>query len=364
MRVVPLIAAMLVAGAARASSVWDEISVGAAQSTPRNPQAGNVSNLLGVSVDVTHDWTITGTAQVSVWEAPTAATGAGSNSGGGTVTAFSGGADWYATDNWAFGATLAVSPESTITSNSRMTVPLRTQGGEGESTNTRADAFIRAASSYLSGEFLATYDTAGFSNLEWSFSGAVALSRFATNQRIESARRLGGSNSAELSNAQLRSLCAPPSSSCNPYLVAIDGFSDELRSGRLSLSALATIFHDTDVGLSADYYRYFDDPANVGVYSLPSVGQFGAGAPIAPLRFVVRPEVTHRFGPLSLRLWVQAGEYAANVGQGTQSIGAKVQYRFSRTFRMWIGASGQRDVGPAGDVSRLGWVSLGAAYRL
>jgi hypothetical protein len=117
------------------------------------------------------------------------------------------------------------------------------------------------------------------------------------------------------------------------------------------------------VGLSADYYAYFDDPANVGIFSLGSVGRFGAGAPIAPLRFLVRPEVTHRLGPWSLRLWVAAGEYVAKVGQGTASIGTKVQYRFTRAFRMWISATGQRDVGSTGEVSRSGWISLGAAYR-
>ncbi|HYZ89812.1 MAG TPA: hypothetical protein VE620_10995 [Myxococcales bacterium] len=355
MRVVPLIAAVLFAQAARASSVRDEISVGGAQSTAQNPRAGNVSNLFGVAVDLGEDWTVSGTAQVTVEESTPAPAGSGFGDRGGTVTAFSLGADWDATDNWTLGVTFDASPASTITSDARFRVPVSPSNTD----TSLVDALIAAASSNVSAEFLVTYDTAGFSDLEWSLTGAVAFSRFETTQRIEGARRTNGTT---LSNSELRDLCtgAP---SCSGYLTAINGLSDELRSAHFSLSGIATIQTDTDVGLGADYYAYFDDPANVGIFSLATVGRFGAGAPIAPLRFLVRPEVTHRIGPLSLRLWVQAGEYVANVGQGTASIGTKVQYRFTRAFRMWIGATGQRDVGSTGEVSRSGWVSLGAAYR-
>jgi hypothetical protein len=354
MRFAALISAVLVAGAARASSIRDEITVGGAQSTAQNPRAGSLSNLLGVSIDVGENWTVSGTAQVTLEASTPAPAGSGFTDRGGIVTAFSVGVDWEATDNWIFGVTVDVSPQSTITTDARFFVPDQ-QGDE-----TRADALLRAASSNLSAEFFTSYDTAGFSNLEWSFTGSVALSRFETVQHIDGARRQNGT---VLTNTELRNLCASTSSSCYGYLPAIEGLSDQLRSVRLALGAFATIATDTDVGVSADYYGYFDDPANVGVFSIAAVGRFGAGAPIAPLRYLVRPEVTHRIGPLSLRLWIQAGEYVANVGQGTASLGARAQYRFSRAFRMWIGATGQRDVGTNGEVSRSGWLSLGAAYR-
>jgi hypothetical protein len=354
-RLVPLIPALLLAQVARASSIRDEVTVGGTQSTPQNPRAGSLSNLIGGFVDVGEDWSISGSAQITLEEPTPAPSGSGFGDRGGTVTAFSLGVDWEPSDNWTFGVTVGLSPDSTITSDARFQVPISI----GSTQTSRVDALIAAASSNVSGEFVATYDTAGFSDLEWSFTGAFALSRFETTQQIEGARRANGTT---LSNTELRDLCSG-ARSCSPYLVAIDGLSDELRSARFSLSALATISTDTDLGLSADYYKYFDDPANVGVFSIASVGRFGAGAPIAPLRFVVRPEFTRRVGPWSVRLWVQAGEYVAGVGQGTQSIGVKLQYKFTRVFRMWIGAIGQRDVGTNGDVSRSGWLSLGAAYR-
>ena len=75
MRFVALMSALLVAGAARASSVRDEITVGGAQSTAQNPRAGNVSNLFGAAGDVGEDWTVSATAQITVEESTPAPAG-------------------------------------------------------------------------------------------------------------------------------------------------------------------------------------------------------------------------------------------------------------------------------------------------
>ncbi|HKC60153.1 MAG TPA: hypothetical protein VKB92_08715, partial [Myxococcales bacterium] len=130
-----------------------------------------------------------------------------------------------------------------------------------------------------------------------------------------------------------------------------------------SASALAIIARDTDAGVSLDYYGYVDDPATVGLFSTAAVGRFGAGAPIAPLRWLVRPEVAHRFGDFSLKGWAQVGQYVPEAGQGTAALGAKAQYKFSRSFRMWVSATGQRDEDSSGAISRTGILSFGGAYR-
>ncbi len=115
--------------------------------------------------------------------------------------------------------------------------------------------------------------------------------------------------------------------------------------------------------MSLDYYGYVDDPATVGLFSTAAVGRFGAGAPIAPLRWLVRPEVAHRFGDFSLKGWAQVGQYVPEAGQGTAALGAKAQYKFSRSFRMWVSATGQRDEDSSGAISRTGILSFGGAYR-
>src|SRR5207248_10328111 len=55
-----------------------------------------------------------------------------------------------------------------------------------------------------------------------------------------------------------------------------------LDSERLSANVSATLFTDTDVTLSGDYYVYQQNPAQVGFFTLVAAGR-GAGVPIAPL---------------------------------------------------------------------------------
>jgi len=343
-------AALLAAPAVRASSVTDEISVSGTQSTPQNPRAGSLSDLVTASVDVGESWTANASARIT-FESPTPApSGASFPDRGGTVTDFSGGADWDATDNWTFGLTVDLSPQGTIGSDARLSV-------QGRPT----DVLLEATTSIASLELLAGYDTASSSDVEWLFTGAVSLSRIATNQRVAAARYADDGSSASLSD--LRARCVPLRSGCRTLVPAIDGFSGVLRSARLSAGALATVLSDTDVGVNLDYYAYLDDPADAGVFTIATAGRFGAGAPIAPLRFLLRPEVTHRFGAFSVKGWAQVGRYVAEAGQGTAALGAKAQYRFSRSFRMWVSASGQRDEDPSGAVSRTGVLALGAGYR-
>ena len=135
-----------------------------------------------------------------------------------------------------------------------------------------------------------------------------------------------------------------------------------LDSERLSANVSATLFTDTDVTLSGDYYVYQQNPAQVGFFTLVAAAR-GAGVPIAPLRYEVRPEVVHRFGDLSARLWVQAGEYVPGTGQSTAGAGLKLQYKFTRAFRSWVTLSGQRDVDQSDQITRAGSVAAGAAYR-
>jgi len=59
-----------------------------------------------------------------------------------------------------------------------------------------------------------------------------------------------------------------------------------LDSERLSANVSATLFTDTDVTLSGDYYVYQQNPAQVGFFTLVAPGR-GAGVPIAPLRYEV-----------------------------------------------------------------------------
>src|SRR5438876_444698 len=119
---------------------------------------------------------------------------------------------------------------------------------------------------------------------------------------------------------------------------------------------------DADVSLLADGYLYDEDPAKIGYFGLAALGR-GPGLPIAPLQYRIRPEVQHRMGDFSARLWVEAGEYVPGTGDSTAGIGTRLQYRFTKAFRAWLTLAGQRDVDSGGHVTRSGSVAAGAGLR-
>jgi len=341
MRLAGCASALLVAAAARASSISDQITVGATQATAQNPRAGSISNLLRGTFEPGERWAFTADAQIT-FEEPSggpSGTPVSFQEQGGMVTDFSASVDWEATDNWTLGGTVGFSPRSTTSTVAAVTV---IDPSTGRPAN--AEGLIRVTNDSAYAELLAGYDTAGDSSLEWSFTAAVALNRFETLQRLEA---------AQLDRGRL-------------IMVNEVRASAELRSARLSGGATATLFTDTDVSLNLDYYAYADDPTKVGYFSVGGAartGSAGAGVPIAPLHYLLRPEVAHRFGDFSLKLWGQAGRYMPGTGQGTSGAGLKVQYRFARWFRVWATLSGQKDVDSSRQSTLSGTFTLGAAYR-
>jgi hypothetical protein len=352
-----VLAALLAVGpAALASSIRDEIGVDRTQSTAQNPRAGSFSNLLGASFDVGEEWVVSGTAVVTLEDATPGPVRAALRDTGGTVTSFSLGADWDLSDRYSVGTRVSVSPESTTRSTATLTV-------ERDGRAVSATAPVDVSGSSRSVELLADYDSAGTSDLEWAFSGSVNLTRDSTGQQVSGLRFADGTL---LTQQETRAACALPRSRCPQALLrALDGNSADLGSARFSLSGTATLSRDTDLTLGGDYYAYGSDPAQFGYFGVAASRRQpeGIGAAIAPLRFVVRPEVAHRFGALSLRLWAQAGRYASGVGQSTAALGAKAQMRFGPSFRAWIAAIGQNDVDAQGDSARSAIVSVGGAWR-
>jgi hypothetical protein len=223
-------------------------------------------------------------------------------------------------------------------------------------------ALVESKTSELSGAVDVAYDTAGVSDLEWSFEGAMTFTHLDTSQAIIEARF---ANSAEtVPQSQLKTICARNGARCvKGLLTALNESPDSLDSERFSGAATATIERDTDLTLRFDWYHYEQDPAEIGFFSLVEAGHAGLGVPIAPLQYLVRPEVQHRFGDLSLRLWLQAGRYEPGTGNGTAGAGLRGQYRFNKAFRIWLTASGQRDVDEGGNSTRSGGLALGAGYR-
>ena len=216
------------------------------------------------------------------------------------------------------------------------------------------------------------YDTGGESDLEWSFSGGVTLTRFTTTQDVDGVE---GPRGTPVTTQQALNYCIAIQNTKRPCpratvtllqaAVAAKPTPDTLDFARFSAGVTATAWADTDFSLSGDYYAYKDDPTQAGIWSVGATGlmSIGGGVPIAPMRYLVRPEVTQRFGDFSARLWLQGGHYVESAGGTTGGAGLKLQYKFSKTFRMWLTLSGQTDTADDGTTSKSGMVSLGGGYR-
>jgi len=351
---------LLAAAAANASSVREEASVNTIQPTGANPRSNSFTDSLNGTIDLSSEWTLNlGGSLTLQGRTPASQRGQFPESGS-VVTLFTAGADWNLTENLTLGSELKVSPRSTQFAGT--TVTLRQANG----TETAADALVRSQTSQAGGTFDVSWETTGDSALEWSYGASVEYSHYDIDQNVPRVRLANGTTATSATLRQdTTAYCQahPLIRNCGQALLtALRGTPVSLDSERLSANLTATVFTNTDVALSGDYYVYEQDPAQVGFFTLVAAGR-AAGVPIAPLRYQVRPEVVERFGDFSAKLWVEAGKYVAGTGQSTAGAGLKLQYKFTKTFRSWAEVSGQRDVDQSDQITRSAAFAGGAAYR-
>jgi hypothetical protein len=347
-----LAVALLAATGARASSISNELSSNSTQATQANPRAGNVSDALAASFDITDDWTLNAGASLTDEGKTTALQRGAFGSSGTAVTAFSLGIDWQASESWNAAVGVDFSPQSTQFTGTQVQV---------DAAGTQANALLRSKSSSFEAGLDLTYDTAGESALEWSFGAGITTTHLATDQAITAVRISADGKAA--TPQQIRDYCNSHKCAAALLVALRPQTNVTLDSQRLSGAVTAIAGKDTDLTLAGDYFVYDQDPTQVGYYSVARVGRFGNGLNIAPLRFTVRPEVAHRFGDLSVKVWVQGGRYVTGTGQSTASAGLKLQYKFTKSFKMWATASGERDVDEQGNETNSSCLSLGAGYR-
>ena len=360
MRLWPALMLLIGATAARANSIREEAVVSTVQATAANPRSGSFTDSLSGTVDLSSAWTLNLGGSLTLQGRTPALDRGQFPESGSMVTLFTGGADWNASESLTLGGDLHLSPRSTQYAGTSVT--LRQANG----TETTADALVRSQTSQTGGSLSVTYDPAGDSALEWSYGASVEYSHYDVDQNIPRVRLADGTTVTSTTLRQeTTAYCQahPDIRNCGQALLsALRATPVSLDSERLSGNLTATVLVDTDITLSGDYYVYQQDPGQIPFFTLAAAGRT-AGVPIAPLKFEVRPEVVHRFGDFSAKLWVQAGEYVKGTGESTAAAGLKLQYKFTKAFRSWLAFSGQRDVDQSGEITRSASVTAGAAYR-
>ncbi len=353
------LAVLAVSAAVSASTVREEAGISSVRPTTANPSSGSFTDSVSATIEINHDWSLDlgGTATLQ-GKTPALQRGQFPESGS-AVTLFNAGAEYNATDSLALIAGLQLSPRSVQYAGT--TMALRQASG----AEVSADELVRSQTSQAGGTLGISWDSIGESTLEWSYAASLDYSHANVDQTIPRVRLADGTTLATTTLRQeTLAYCSahPALRNCGQgLLTALRATPVTLDSERLSASATATLFGDTDVTLGGDYYLYEQDPGQIGFFALAATGRT-AGVPIAPLRFQVRPEVVQRVGDFSAKVWVQAGRYMPGMGGTTESAGLKLQYKFTRAFRSWIVVAAQRDVDQGDEITRTNMFSAGAAY--
>lgn len=361
-----LIAIVCFAAAARASSISDELSVSNSQSTPSSPRSGTLADSLNMSFDVSEHWSIDFGALITHEDpTPMPAPISFKNFTNDPFELFTAGVDWEVGDHWTLGASAEFSPNSTQSAVPQFNGVIDPFNGR----RTIAYLLVNSSNDEWGARLDAGYDTAGDSDLEWSFNGSVSFSANSIDQTIPGARYDTGNGTYRAATlTELRTACSTDPLHCSKVVQA--AMIQAQRNGaqpldfeKFSPAATATISRNTDLTLSGDYYLYNQDPTTIGVPSVALRQLLGNGLALAPLHYLIRPEILQRWGGFSARLWLQAGRYMPGTGQSMSGLGLKLQYKFTKAFRLWATISGQRDIDVDGTESQSGSFALGAGYR-
>ena len=345
------------------NEISDELGVASSPPTPTSPRATQVANSVDALLDLGRGLSLDlGVDAVRL--RPTEAAAGAPPTRGATIWTFTAGLIWEIGEHLTLDGSVHASPAAELTTD--FTAEYRHLVGAAVRTDL-VDAALVSRSSSAGALLAATWDTAGDADAETAVDLGVGLEHLSSEQRLEAPRdRLTG---APVTLDELINSCRLFPGRCPRALVGalvLSGRAVPVLLNQVSLRAgvVETLWRDTDLGLSASWYLYDRDPTEVGYFGLAAAGRGGASGaiPIAPLRWSVRPSATRRLGAWTLRLELQHGVYASGEGR-LDALAARVQVRFTRSFRMWLAAGGQRDVDYAGTVTTVRSASLGALFQ-
>ncbi len=355
-------AALLAAGAPAAaaaeeelaSQVGDELQVAAGRPAPNEPRARYLGDTLTGSFDLGHDLSLDLSLGLLGQQAQEPVPRQAFGTRGGLVGDLQAGLAWQADEHWLLGGALDYSPPSVLESDT--SVGLTTATG----TTGTADALLSSRTSSGGVHLSAAWSSAGDSDLEWAWDLDAAATGYRSDQRIVALRTATG---VPVTARELETYCR--AHTCSPQLLGL--LADRPASiGQAEIGAgvTATAWADTDLGLAGARYGYQGDPLAAGFFTLASAGRaatsFGTGMALEPLLWSVTPSVAHRFGPVSVRLWLQHGEYVDAQGR-SDLLGVKVIWRATRRWRLWAGAIAQTDRDAQGAPSTFDQLAAGAS---
>jgi hypothetical protein len=330
---------VLIAAPCLAHDVSVDVSAAGTAPSPDNPRTGSLGVSAAGSYDFNDRWSLTGMA---VFTRDLATRTGESFSPGSNVFLFSLGAMWLPTDSLMTMLTVSGSPPVDQRNATTVVGPL------GRST----DVVVVSRTWSFGAVWNGLWSSSGLSDFEHTIDVTLGFNRFSVIQKLALPNTITGN--------LLREACAEN----RPLEVCplVRGVASPLWQGRLGAGYTATLFTRTDVGLDATYFVYDTPPADVGYFSLVSLGrELGSGVPVLPLQLSVRPHVAHRFGPVTVKLTYQYGLYAQSLG-ALHALTARASWKVTREWRVSLSLTGQLDASGGVVSNRGGQALAGVLY--
>jgi hypothetical protein len=343
-----LLLVVVCAAVARAHSISNEVAVGMTQDTLGNPHGTNISDQLTARFDLSETLVLKMAGAFTYEESAAAPAGAYFATSSAQVASILVGAEWDVTPRINLYGEGVLSPRASQTFDS--TLQYRTAAG-----TVTDDILLNNATSTI-GVMMGLSAMVGGLEMEGVAFGGLLLDANVGWTAFSTEQKLGAIYSQRteqpVSAATIRTLCKLATTtaqklSCGVLQPALQGGEDTLNQFRISLGAIQPLGRNTDLGLSGAYYAYDQDPATIGFFTARATllhldTTLGAGMPLAPQRYTIRPQVEQRLGLVSLGLWYQFTEYASDEGYAN-GVGARVQVNLGRFWRVWLAGSLQFD---------------------
>jgi hypothetical protein len=336
---------------ASASSVSNEVGGQVTQTTPSNPRAGDVADLLKTNIDLGEAFVLRSVVGFTYEFGTPAPTGSSFRGTDASIFAFSLGLDWEVNDALTLSVDAIFSPSSSQSADTVITLT-----GPSGGTVDRNGLLQTVASSY-GADVAADYVIGNplVDRLALSLDADVGWLALTVDQTLERLENEMGTAASSID--RIRTLCNTTKvsalvRSCQALAPLLSNGTDTLDEFRLAAGGTFTVGGATDVGLHGAYYLYNKDPSEFGYYSSLTAGRtelhnisLGNGVPLAPYLFTLRPDVTQRVGPLSVGLWYQFAVYASDLGT-SQVVGVRIQWAIGEAWKVWVTGSVQVDLQP------------------
>lgn len=336
-----LLGSLLLAATAGAHDLGVDLNAAFTQVSANNPRTGAVGLGVTGAWDVSDRFALFGFASYTRDLATQTSTTASSGS---NIFRFSLGTQWLPHEQWMVMLSATFSPPSAQAS---ATTRVFEEPLTGESR--LVDVVVDSRAWNLGGSALVAWASDGTGPLQSTLDFGAGATRFDIFQQL----RLGDGAAGRL----IRNACEGRG---GDFCQLVQGASTPLWQARLSAGYTATLKHKTDLAAELGVFLYDRNPADVGYFSIVSVGretELGSGVPVLPLRLSLRPSISHRFEKLTVRLAYQWGLYASDLG-ALHSLSGKLTWKVTPAWRLSFSVTGQLDVDSARAVVNRGGLAL------